>query len=150
MRVMPLVHQRLAICCRRVIIRCKSRVWKAGLQQLANEFGLIITVTHYPTGASKPVVSVVELWNPIEHRMFNLISANWAGQPLDSYETMLNYIRTTTSTTGFCCQAQLDTTEYKLKQKVSNKDFASLRVRFHKRFPKWNYTIYPRTPKPVV
>ncbi len=120
----------------------RSRVWKAGLQQLADEFGLIITVTHYPTGASK--------WNPIEHRMFNLISANWAGQPLDSYEAVLNYIRTTTSTTGFCCQVQLDTTEYKLKQKVSKKDFDGLRIRAHKRFPKWNYTIYPRTPKPVV
>ena len=120
----------------------RGRVWKEGLQQLADEFGLIITVTHYPTGASK--------LNPIEHRMFNLISANWAGQPLDSYETILNYIRTTTSTTGFCCQAQLDTTEYKLKKKVSDKDFADLRMRPHKRFPQWNYTIYPRTPKLVV
>jgi len=120
----------------------RSRVWKVGLQHLADEFGLIITVTHYPTGASK--------WNPIEHRMFNLISANWAGEPLDGYETILNHIRTTTSTTGFCCQAQLDTTEYELKKKVSNKDFDGLRVRSHKRFPQWNYTIYPRISKPVV
>lgn len=115
----------------------RSRVWKRGLQQLADEFGLIITVTHYPTGASK--------WNPIEHRMFSLISANWAGQPLDSYETILNYLRTTTSTTGFCCQARLDMTEYELKQKVSDRDFKALQIRPHKRFPQWNYTIYPRT-----
>ena len=111
----------------------RSRVWKRGLQQLADEFGLIITVTHYPSGASK--------WNPIEHRMFSLISANWAGQPLDSYEMVLNHIRTTTSTTAFCCQAQLDTTEYPLKQSVSNKDFQALQVRSHRRFPQWNYTI---------
>jgi len=116
----------------------RSRVWKMGLQQVADEFGLIITVTHYSTGASK--------WNPIEHRMFNLISANWAGEPLDSYETILNHIRTTTSTTGFCCQAQLDTTEYELKKKVSNRDFDALHIRPHKRFPQWNYTVYPRTP----
>ena len=120
----------------------RSRVWKAGLQHLADEFGLIITVTHYPTGASK--------WNPIEHRMFNLISANWAGEPLDSYETILNHIRTTTSTTGFWCQVQLDTTEYELKKKISNKDFDALHIRPHKRFPQWNYTIYPRIPKPDV
>ena len=49
------------------------------LQRLADEFGLILTVTHYPPGASK--------WNPIEHRMFSLISGNWAGEPLVSYET---------------------------------------------------------------
>ena len=61
--------------------------WKVALQRLADEFGLIITVTHYPPGASK--------WNPIDHRMFSLISANWAGEPLVSYETILEYIRTT-------------------------------------------------------
>jgi hypothetical protein len=115
----------------------RCRLWKVGLQELADEFGLIITVTHYPTGASK--------WNPIEHRMFNLISGNWAGKPLDSYETILNHIRTTTSTTGFRCQGQLDTTEYELNKKVSNKDFDALRLRPHKRFPQWNYTIYPRS-----
>lgn len=119
---------------------CRSRVWKMGLQRLADEFGLTITVTHYPTGASK--------WNPIEHRMFNLISANWAGEPLDSYETVLKHIQTTTSTKGFLCQAQLDTTEYELKKKISNKDFETLQIRPHKCFPQWNYTIGPRTQKP--
>jgi hypothetical protein len=49
------------------------------LQSFADEVGLTISVTHYPTGASK--------WNPIEHRMFNLISANWRGQPLESQRT---------------------------------------------------------------
>jgi Rhodopirellula transposase DDE domain len=71
--------------------------WKVALQRLADEFGLIITVTHYPSGVSK--------WNPIDHRMFSLISANWAGEPLVSYETVLNYIRTTRSRTGFRCRA---------------------------------------------
>ncbi len=105
----------------------RSRMWKMGLQHVADEFGLIITVTHYPAGASK--------WHPIEHRMFNLISANWAAKPLDSYETMLNHIRTTTSTTGFWCQAQLDTTAYELRKKVSDRDFDALRVRACRRFP---------------
>ena len=69
---------------------------------MADEFGLIITVTHYPPGASK--------WNPIDHRMFSLISGNWAGEPLVSYETMLGYIRRTRSAKGFHCRARLDTT----------------------------------------
>src|SRR2546425_9041842 len=33
-------------------------------------------------------------WNPIEHRLFSQISKNWAGVPLRTYETMLNFIRT--------------------------------------------------------
>ena len=117
----------------------RSRALKMGLQNLADEFELIITVTHYPTGASK--------WNPIEHRMFNLISANWAGKPLYSYQTILNYIRTTTSSTGFCCQAEVDTAVYETGVKISNQAFARLHLRPHKRFPYWNYTLYPRTSK---
>lgn len=115
----------------------RRRLWKVGLQCLADEFGLIITVTHYPTGASK--------WNLIEHRMFNLISANWAGHPLDSYDTLLNFIRTTTSTTGFCCQADLDPTIYETGVTVSEEELAQMRIRPHRRFPNWNYTIYPHS-----
>src|SRR6266542_6227942 len=63
----------------------RSRVWKKALQdRICNPFGLTVTVSHYPPGASK--------WNPIEHRLFNEISKNWAGQPLNDMETMLNFI----------------------------------------------------------
>lgn len=115
----------------------RCQLWKAKLQALANEFGLRITVTHYPTGASK--------WNPIEHRMFNLISGNCAGQPLLSYETMLNHIRTTRSSTGFRCKARLDQRTYETGIKVSPEEAAHICIRPHKLFPKWNYTIYPHT-----
>jgi hypothetical protein len=110
--------------------------WKVGLQDLAEEFGLTITVGHYPAGTSK--------WNPIEHRMFSLISANWAGEPLTSYEVMLKYIRTTRSSTGFRCRASLDTKFYPTKVKVSEETKASVRLACHNDLPKWNYTIRPR------
>jgi hypothetical protein len=112
-------------------------MWKLALQQFADETGLVITVTHYPTGASK--------WNLIEHRMFSFISANWAGQPLDSYETIVKYIRTTRTATGFRCRAHLDTTTYQTGIEVSDEEMASLRLKPRKVYPKWNYTIYPRT-----
>lgn len=112
--------------------------WKVGLQDLADEFGLTITVGHYPAGTSK--------WNPIEHHMFNLISANWAGEPLTSYEVMLKYIRTTQSSTGFCCRATLDTKFYPTKAKVSEEAKANVRLLRHTVLPKWNYTIHPQTP----
>jgi hypothetical protein len=57
-----------------------------------------------PTGASK--------WNPIEHRLFSEISKNWATEPLTSYETMLNCIRTTSTQTGLVVTAYLDRKEY--------------------------------------
>ena len=110
--------------------------WKVGLQDLANKFGLTITVGHYPAGASK--------WNPIEHRMFNLISANWAGEPLTSHEVMLKHIRATRSSTGFRCRASLDTRFYPTKTKVSGEAKAAVRLSRHTVLPDWNYTIRPR------
>ena len=109
--------------------------WKAGLQGFADEFGLIITVTHYPPGASK--------WNPIEHQMFSLISENWAGEPLVNYETILKYIRRTRSATGFHCRARLDRTIYKKGAKVSREERAAIRLRPRSVLPQWNYTIWP-------
>ncbi len=59
---------------------CRKWEWKEALQRFADEFGLIVTVTHYPPGASK--------WNPIDHRMFSLISANWSGVPLVDFKEL--------------------------------------------------------------
>jgi len=108
--------------------------WKFALQGFADEFGLTITVTHFPPGASK--------WNPIDHRMFSLISANWAGEPLRSYETILKHIRTTRSETGFHCRACLDLRKYE-GQKISRAQKASIRLMRRKVLPQWNYTIRP-------
>lgn len=114
---------------------CDSWLWKVGLQTLADEFQLAITITHYPAGASK--------WNLIEHRMFSAISKNWAGQPLLSYETMLKFIRTSKTETGFRCLAYLDRRKYQTKQKVSPDEKANLNLQLHRLFPEWNYTIMP-------
>jgi len=114
---------------------CRKWAWKVALQHLADEFGLILTVTHYPPGASK--------WNPIDHRMFSLISENWAGEPLVSYETVLKYIRTTRSETGFRCRACLDAKSYPRGRKVKPAERARLRLRPGRALPQWNYTILP-------
>jgi hypothetical protein len=108
--------------------------WKIALQALADEKGLIIAVTHYPPGASK--------WNPIDHRMFSLISANWAGEPLASYETVLKYIRTTHSEKGFHCRACLDRHEY-IAQRPTAQQRETVRLKRRLLFPQWNYIIRP-------
>lgn len=114
-------------------------LWKRGLQQLADEFNLTITVTHYPTGASK--------WNPIEHRLFCRISGNWAGQPLISLETVLKFIRTTRTETGLRCQARLDRTEYKTGLKITSAQKEQINLTRHRILPLYNYTIRPHACK---
>jgi len=111
-------------------------LWKYGLQQLADEFGLTIIVTHLPTNASK--------WNPIEHKLFCHIEQNWAGQPLISYETVLKFIRTTRTETGLRCQAYLDATEYETGLKITTEQKAQISLTPHRVLPRWNYTIEPR------
>src|SRR5258708_23177208 len=77
---------------------CQPRAGKGQLQeQLAKRLGLTVTVCHYPTGCSK--------WNPIEHRLFGPISINWAGKPLRTFDTLLAYIRGTTTSAGLDVQA---------------------------------------------
>lgn len=115
----------------------RSWLWKAALQTLADEFGLTITVTHFPAGASK--------WNPVEHRLFCFISLNWAGQPLVSYETILKFIRTTHTDSGLTCQAKLDRKRYDTGLKVTPEERASINLKRHLIFPNWNYTIEPRS-----
>ena len=115
----------------------RSWLWKAALQNLADEFGLTISVTHFPAGASK--------WNPVEHRLFCFISLNWAGQPLVSYETILKFIRTTHTDRGLTCQAKLDRKRYDTGLKVTPADRANLNLKQHRIFPNWNYTIEPRS-----
>ena len=107
--------------------------WKVALQEFADESGLIITVTHFPPGASK--------WNPVEHRLFSQISKNWAAEPLTDYDKILRLIRGTTTTTGLRVRAYLDTKDYPLKVKPSAKRLRELRITRHKILPKWNYTI---------
>jgi hypothetical protein len=116
-------------------------LWKIALQRLADVTGLILVVTHYPPGASK--------WNPIEHRMFSVISGNWAGEPLVSYETILKYLRTTRTETGFRCRAWLDRKEYPARQRAAPADKARVRLKPHRVLPKWNYAIWPHRPRPL-
>jgi hypothetical protein len=112
-------------------------LWKFGLQQLADEFDLTITVSHLPTNASK--------WNLIEHRLFCHIEANWAGQPLLDYETVLKFIRTTRTEAGLRVRAYLDKTAYPTGLKITAEQKAHINLKPHRARPRWNYTIVPQT-----
>jgi hypothetical protein len=113
----------------------RNRAWKHALQhRLCDRHGLTVTVCHYPTGASK--------WNPIEHRAFSEISKNWAVRPLDDYETILNYARTTHTKTGLQVNAYLGVnTDYPTGVKISDQAMAELQLRRHDIQPIRNYTI---------
>jgi transposase len=116
----------------------RRRGWKYHLQEIADEFGISVTVCHYPPGTSK--------WNKIEHRMFSFISMNWQGEPLVSYETILNLISGTRTRGGLRIKARLDTKEYEKGIEITDEQMESVNIESHAVHPNWNYTICFRTP----
>jgi len=103
----------------------RSRVWKYRLQkQLCDKHRISLRVCHYPPGSSK--------WNPIEHRLFSEISKNWAGRPLDSFETVLKYLRTTTTSTGLKVTAHYVRKKYQKGERVSKKQMNEPQDQCHK------------------
>ena len=115
----------------------RNRAWKYYLQQFSDQLGIEVTVCHYPPGTSK--------WNKIEHRMFSFISLHWKGQPLVSYETVVNLIGATRTRTGLRVKAALDPRVYESGVKISNEEMERINLRLHRVHPKWNYTISPRS-----
>lgn len=114
----------------------RSRVWKYQLQKkMCDKHGISLRVSHYPPGSSK--------WNPIEHRLFSEISKNWAGRPLDSFQTVLKYLRTTKTSTGLKVTAHYVRKKYQKGERVSNKQMKELCLEKHKTLSDWNYKLSP-------
>ncbi len=114
----------------------RVRLWKWEFQRFANEVRFPIHVSHYPPGTSK--------WNQIEHRMFSAISANWRGQPLIDYETILEFIRHTRTEAGVEIHAELDETPYAIGRKISDGEFSRVNVYHYAFHGEWNYKISPQ------
>ena len=117
----------------------RGRLWKVELQKFSDESGLTIRVAHYPPGTSK--------WNKIEHRLFCQITANWRGRPLTSYQTIVDLIGATKTTTGLKVYASLDERVYQEGRTVSDAEMKSLNIKRDTFRGEWNYTVCPRPQK---
>src|SRR6478609_3619431 len=113
----------------------RTRLWKVALQELANESGLKLTVSHLPPGTSK--------WNKVEHRLFSFITQNWRGKPLVSIQTIVNLIASTRTTKGLIVKAALDESKYETGITVTDEQMAKLNLTPAKFHGEWNYTISP-------
>ena len=119
-----------------------SSVWKAQLQQFADDTGVTVHVSHFPPGTSK--------WNPIEHRLFSFISLNWRGRPLINYETVISLISATKTKHGLRVRAELDRAKYPLGITVQRQVLERvLKLTRHPFQGDWNYSIAPRSPAAI-
>ena len=90
------------------------------LQGLADELGITLKVSHFPSGTSK--------WNKIEHRLFSFISKNWRGKPLLSLAVIVDLISATTTETGLAIKCVVDQNEYKKGIEVSNEELEKVNL----------------------
>lgn len=111
----------------------RVKLWKIGLQRVADQTGLEIWMSHFPPGTSK--------WNKIEHRMFSHISKNWRGKPLISHEVIVNLIAATTTRKGLKIKCAIDSGKYATAQKVRDKEMASLNITRFDFHGEWNYML---------
>jgi hypothetical protein len=108
-------------------------LWKFELARLSAATGLEIVVCHYPPGTSK--------WNKVEHRLFSRITFNWRGRPLETYQTVVNLIASTTTTTGLTVRCELDPNLYPTKIQLTRQQRESIPIARHEFHGEWNYSI---------
>ena len=75
--------------------------------------------------------------------MFCHITENWRGRPLVSRAVVVNLIGGTTTKTGLHVEAALDTNSYAIGIKVTDEEFAQVRIKKHTFHGEWNYTYFP-------
>ncbi|MXW82679.1 MAG: hypothetical protein F4246_03190 [Rhodothermaceae bacterium] len=90
----------------------RARAWKYFQQKtLCNPHQLRVTDVHCPSVSSNGI--------PFEHCLFSPISCNWSGRPLNSWETIINYICTTTNKSGLAVKAVRVTKQYRTGVKIN-------------------------------
>ena len=117
----------------------RSKLWKYELIRAASELGLTLFVMHYPPGTSK--------YNPIEHRLFSMISKNWRGMPLWSVGIAMKLISGTKTKTGLEVHCEVDDAEYETGLSFSRKQCAMIDELIHpfSDCEQWCYIVDGRT-----
>jgi hypothetical protein len=114
----------------------RSRAWKHELQKFADDTRLRIRVSHFPPGTSK--------WNKIEHRLFCHITQNWRGEPLRTFETIVDLIGNTRTAAGLRIKAKLDKRKYPTGVRTTKAGMEALSLHQDKYRGEWNYALHPR------
>jgi hypothetical protein len=68
---------------------------------------------------------------------------NWKGEPLVSFETVVDLISATKATQGLRTKAVLDSRRYETGVKISEQRMKALNLQPHRQNPEWNYSLLP-------
>ena len=72
------------------------------------------------------------------------MSINWAGAPLRTFETMINYIAGTVTKSGLKMRVLLKCGGNETDERISDAQMCTLNFQAEAFCPKCNYTLHPR------
>ena len=110
-------------------------LFKADLQQLANEIGIEIRIAHYPPYCSK--------YNPIEHRLFPHVTRACQGVMFRTHAQVAEWMAKTQTRTGLAVTVELLEATYETGRKVDPAFKQHMPIVFDEHLPKWNYRAIP-------
>ena len=113
----------------------RSHLFKADLEQFAQETGLEIRVAHYPPYASK--------YNPIDHRLFPHVHRACQGVIFISIEIVKELMAKAKTNTGLRVRVNILDKVYQKGRKVADEVKEQMRIIFDDELPKWNYRLLP-------
>ena len=112
-----------------------KHLFKQDLQALVNSIGIEIRIAHFPSYCSK--------YNPIERRFFPHVGRACQGMLFDSLETVVNLMRTASTSTGLRTTVNVIRRIYEKGRKALQTFKNNLPIVFDTLLPKWNYLAIP-------
>lgn len=110
-------------------------IFKADLQDLADEIGVEIRIAHYPPYCSK--------YNPIEHRFFPHVTRACQGVVFTSVELVKELMEKTHTKTGLQAFVHIIDKVYRTGRKVAADFKENMRIVFDDFLSRWNYRAIP-------
>ena len=111
----------------------RHHVFKYWMLEFAKQTGVSLVICHYPPYASK--------WNPIEHRLFCHVHSATSGIVFDKYQTVLDTIGKTSTSTGIKVVVRMNWKFYQTGQKMDKKLIDDSKIMAHPEIPMLNYRI---------
>ena len=116
----------------------RLRLWKVGLQALADEIDLrAYRAAAFLRGAANGTRLSIGCCGHI--------TQNWRGAPLVSRTVIVNLIGNTTTDTGLRIKAKLDLNTYPKGIEVTDEAVEAINIEKHKFHGEWNYAISPKS-----
>ena len=112
-----------------------AKPWRMGLQRLADDFGLPVTICHLPPGTIR--------WTRIEDRLCATVTESRRGKPPIRHEVIVHRVAAATATPELEGSGQPASLVGPGAQPAGGRGTSGLRLGRHDFHGDWNYTLFP-------